>query len=863
MGINIIKGQKKKVILSSLIIVILLLLGSSHSLVVYSLTPTQSQYSNDLSYTEERLENENLIIENENGNGNEEWTYLYPNQYVRSYFSSVLSDGNFLVCLSEEERGEENIQIIIYPDEIDIGKGTTGFDESIRSIHTTANDDVYIFGSIRERKEYAPSKPFYYTFSYDTGSFIAEQYFDSIGQGWIEEYQILNNGNILILIRDLTYSTSLNLLLYELNPSTGSIEWEMNFTNIAYTADSYGEFSFQHLHVTDNEDIVLFGRNRTNDGAFMARGKIGGTWSNYTFSEDIEFKGGLIDNSGNAHLALERENKDTSETEIDVIKVDDTFNIISNYTFSDSSASYHVRRFIINLESDSFDLPFIVYEIFGNEDYPGLGFTYVDTTTLLQSEEFSPSNFEEYSYSEPFAFDDSWVIASVAGTVDSADVIINRKGSSPWSRTIDGSFTNLASVRDFQIDKDNDIWINILDATEDRGLYLIGSSFGEVKKQITLDETPIFPGKLRYYSYGDDDYIAFYGIQGDFSNNEGEAAIAIFSTDGNLLNNRIRVPNYGLNEYWETIHITDNFLYLMGTQYDINDYTHQSIIVAKYAKDQIRIRDYREVSRISINGFHSIADNYGNIITGEGTENDPYVFERLIIDGDKDPDGSNYHGIEIRDLWEDGRKVVFNDCIIKNWAAEWSSGIAIFNAYGITIYNCTIIDNKGSSGIYLERANEVNISNNLIDNNVGHGIAFSSDPTTNDALITENTITNTKAWQEWHGNGIYLVGHNNEITYNTIQYNNKYGIELGHLWDDDDIRTTNNYIGYNDLCHNADGGINIEAKHGNVYEGNECGFTKEDDFFDKLPFEIPFNWLSAVLSLGFIGVTTLILRKRK
>ncbi len=863
MGINIIKGQKKKVILSSLLILTLLLLGSSHNLDVYSLTST---HLNNLSYTEERLGDENLIIENENGD--EEWTYLYPNQGVRSYFSTVLSDGTFLACLSDEEMTyySEDIVIASYPDETTYHKETPEYDENIQFIHTTDNDDVYVFGHRRERDEtFQIYNPFYYTFSYDTGSFIAEQYFHSIGQGWLEEYQILNNGNVLILIRDLTYigSDSLHLLLYELNPNTGSIEWEMNFTNIAYNVDFFGEH-FQHLHVTDNEDIMLFGRNTTNDGAFMARGQIGGTWSNNTFSEDIEFKGGLIDNSGNAHLALERENKATSETEIDVLKVNDQFDIVSNYTFSDSSASHHVRQFVINLESDTFDLPFIVYEIFGDETYPGLGFTYVDTTTLVQSEEFNPSNFDEYSYSEPFAFQDSWIISSVAGSSDSAEIKLYRKGSAPWSNTIYGSFTSLASVRDFQIDKDNDIWINILDSTESRGLYLIGASFGDVKKHITLDETEIILGSLKYYTYGDDDYIAFYGIQGDFSENEGEAAIAIFSTDGTLLNNRIRVPNYGVNENWETIHVTDDFIYLMGTQTDINDWTSLSIIVAKYAKDQLLIRDYRQVSRISIDGFHSIANKYDHIVSGEGTDDDPYIFERLIIDGQNNPEGNSYHGVEILNLWNDGRKVIFQDCIIKNWGGEnWITGINIVNAYGVTVNNCTIMDNEGGSGIYLEAANEANISNNLIDNNVGRGIAFSSEPTTNDALITGNTITNTMAWQEWDGAGIFLIGHNNEITYNTIQYNSRYGIELGYVWDDNDIRTTDNYIGYNDLCYNGEGGINVEAKYGNIYEGNACGITKEDDFFDKLPFEIPFNWLFGVLSLGFIGVTTIILRKRK
>ena len=239
------------------------------------------------------------------------------------------------------------------------------------------------------------------------------------------------------------------------------------------------------------------------------------------------------------------------------------------------------------------------------------------------------------------------------------------------------------------------------------------------------------------------------------------------------------------------------------------------------------------------------------MLTGSGTESDPYVFEWLDIDGSKNSN-PDYSGIYIENLGSSIYLEIKN-CILKNWNYK---GIEIRYSDHITIFNCTISNNGEFGGIYLQRAWYCNISNNLIDHNSGFGIMTATDDESSDNVIAYNTITNTyfKTGEEhWTGSGIgWEQGHRNQIIYNTITNNAAWGIRFGGIWYEDSILTTDNYIAHNDLCNNGLGGINFEEMVDtdvNTFEDNTCGEVNGGGVFDNIPgFSLEIFLIAALFS---------------
>lgn len=131
------------------------------------------------------------------------------------------------------------------------------------------------------------------------------------------------------------------------------------------------------------------------------------------------------------------------------------------------------------------------------------------------------------------------------------------------------------------------------------------------------------------------------------------------------------------------------------------------------------------------------------------------------------------------------------DISIRNQNLSYSSiGIELFNSTWITIDNC-ICDNNWVYGIYLRRySDNATISRNICNDNHKDGILIED---SRDSNILKNQCCRNK-------NGISIVGLSREtiITYNLVENNVNYGINLGSS-----ESNLNGYCGFNIVHHNT------------------------------------------------------------
>ncbi len=305
-------------------------------------------------------------------------------------------------------------------------------------------------------------------------------------------------------------------------------------------------------------------------------------------------------------------------------------------------------------------------------------------------------------------------------------------------------------------------------------------------------------------------------------------------------------------------------LVLMGRQTKIDDPFHQTIIAASYPLSTIVIRGVKPANSISINYIQEF-DQYEDLFSGTGTEEDPYILEWFEFNSYDDTSGKS-SGIHLQNLG-DSTYVVIRNCIIRNYQ---DTGILIRYSNHITIFNNTI-ERNGNSGIYLADLTYVNISYNVIDGNGYMGIFLNTEDFgsgCHHCTIDHNIITNTyQVDGDWDGNGINLeLGTENSITYNNITGNAGYGIRIGNCWDKDDLNTVNNYIAFNNLCGNTNGGVNFDnmkCADENTFEDNECGDPNDSgNFFDNIA-GAPNPILLFIGGITMMSILNRVNRKRK
>jgi parallel beta-helix repeat protein len=178
-----------------------------------------------------------------------------------------------------------------------------------------------------------------------------------------------------------------------------------------------------------------------------------------------------------------------------------------------------------------------------------------------------------------------------------------------------------------------------------------------------------------------------------------------------------------------------------------------------YSGGTIRIRSDSEFT--AVNG----------VISGSGTESDPYIIEGWTIDAAScDTNIWPYIKVGIA-ISNTSKYFIIDDCQVEN-ADVYGSGIALTFLSNGTVQNCLLTSN--SYGISLDGCSNVIITSNTIQN-CGDGVktgSYSSDGIN----ISYNNITGC------NGTGIefhYLT--NSSATYNNVN-NNSEGIYVSSLW---------------------------------------------------------------------------------
>jgi parallel beta-helix repeat protein len=169
------------------------------------------------------------------------------------------------------------------------------------------------------------------------------------------------------------------------------------------------------------------------------------------------------------------------------------------------------------------------------------------------------------------------------------------------------------------------------------------------------------------------------------------------------------------------------------------------------------------------------------LITGDGTEEIPYLLKDLVIDAELS--GS---GIEIRYT---NAYLIINNCTVLNSGPieGVDAGIMIRSCSNIKIMNCTI-------------------------NNTDLAISLNDDSFNN--IIINNTILHTRGFS-----GISTAGSDyNQILNNTMKYSNNAAM---NLWDSE-----NNFMSGNIMIDNYEGIAIENSRYNNVWENEVFGSTE-------------------------------------
>ncbi|MEM3396693.1 MAG: NosD domain-containing protein [Thermoplasmata archaeon] len=223
------------------------------------------------------------------------------------------------------------------------------------------------------------------------------------------------------------------------------------------------------------------------------------------------------------------------------------------------------------------------------------------------------------------------------------------------------------------------------------------------------------------------------------------------------------------------------------------------------------------------------------VVSGSGTQSDPYVIEGWEIDAN----GGTYC------IWIENTTAYFviRNCTAKNTTAssepQYGSGILLMNltngvvernnltqnyiALGIgNSNNVTMTNNEITSNNYpliLGSAHNCSIYGNTIKNNVyGVFIRESANITVDGNLVTDNgawgillyftcdtDILNNNVSNSWFHGIVLLSSNNNTIFYNTIANNGGYGVNLTE-------NSTGNQIYYNNFFQNHGAGKGVSGK---------------------------------------------------
>ncbi len=194
---------------------------------------------------------------------------------------------------------------------------------------------------------------------------------------------------------------------------------------------------------------------------------------------------------------------------------------------------------------------------------------------------------------------------------------------------------------------------------------------------------------------------------------------------------------------------------------------------------------------------------------GSGTINDPYIIENVTINAT-----GAINGILIENS---NAYFMIRNCVVYNAS---SRGILLERVDNGIIYNNT--SSQNFYGIFIRRANFINISNNYVINNYHNGIEIGS--FCSSSTVSGNIVINN------YQNGIVLRQANVlcNITNNTVS---------GHIYSGIHIQGGSNYnnVLFNTVKHNPGDGISIyHSNHNNVsankvYNNKQFGIVLREE----------------------------------
>ncbi|RLC08628.1 MAG: hypothetical protein DRI24_23060 [Deltaproteobacteria bacterium] len=827
--------------------------------IISAIGPNESQTTQPAP--PERNENPALLPPTSSGGGL--LSFLYGQHDIINSFPFVCSS-NFIVVGT---RGETTPNVFVVSsansNEFQFTTASSDVVKDVQEYDKDFSDNLFIMGN---RELAGQDSVFYFGFSplslmktYDHEIVLEEDC-------WFKQMTLLPNGNFLALLQSLNVSTP-SLHLYEINPISGEIVNQREFsnrnTNLLAEIDLGGlDYSYQF----NSGKILLISHNSTlsDAGVIITTGIFGGVWETYSIPGDVEFWGLVVDQNEYFHVALRRENAQSGETDLDIVKFSESLVLQANFTLSSASQSYTVIDFQIN-EGSSSDLPFLVYGIWSSATNSGIGFGFVEGNGILQQHERGPSDTYSYQIGEvTFLTDGDVCFGSSEIYNQEATITFHRFSSASYQETI---YTNQVFSPFVEADvigesaADHSIYIGIRDFGKS-GVVTF-NQYLSLGKELYLDADMMC--RTEYYEDAGGEYFIMYGSQGDYFNYHANAILSLYSVEGIKVASMIREENYDVSEIWDQILVHDGFIYLTGD--NVQEFSSWSSLIVGYFSFNEFNSPYRKSSNILIDSSVSL-NGYleEGIITGSGKQNDPYILDSLIIDGNEEDTNMYLPGIQIQYY----AYYIIQNCIISNLLEgdDSNAGIQLRNIDYFQIQNNSIA--LCTNGVNIQNGDNGTITNNTIENCRYTGILINqfqnSDNGNNGNEISYNVIRQISDCSEtWRGNGIYLSkGWWNQIEHNIITGSCHSGVYLDNCWEDcSNPLVWNNIIQDNDLSGNGSPyNSDLGKNYGNVFKNN----VGADDFPTEDTFEIPGFNTGLLLSFGtlsFVGIVMKIARRRK
>ncbi|MCG2826452.1 MAG: right-handed parallel beta-helix repeat-containing protein [Thermoplasmatales archaeon] len=255
-----------------------------------------------------------------------------------------------------------------------------------------------------------------------------------------------------------------------------------------------------------------------------------------------------------------------------------------------------------------------------------------------------------------------------------------------------------------------------------------------------------------------------------------------------------------------------------------------------YAETQDVKDGYKYASHepIYIDGNDDFVVGQNGVVSGNGTESDPYIIEGWDIDA------SSANGIEIKntDVY-----FIIRTCVIHDGKSNYNSGIFFYNVINGKIDNATSYNNSGY-GILLSSSSNNTISNCAVYNNSYYGIYLSY-------YSNNNQIINCALYNNSHSIWIHWYSNNNQITNCAVYNNSYYGIYLISSSNNNNI--TNCYI-YNNSNYGIylDSSSNNEVHYCNIYNNTNYGIYNYNTA-SEYQVNATYNWWGSANGPGQDG----------